>query len=111
MQCLSIILAKCRRLFPPTKLSAELNAVFAALGFGWLVGEMEVQSGDVVVSEHCVESLVGSWCGLSCNACFQFGARLSPTPFALSMLLYRFWASVYWHAAYDAACMLRSCQA
>lgn len=40
---------QCRRLFPPTKASAELNAMFAASGFGWLVGEMELKTGDVVV--------------------------------------------------------------
>mmetsp|Transcript_2068 Transcript_2068/g.3279 ORF Transcript_2068/g.3279 Transcript_2068/m.3279 type:complete len:284 (+) Transcript_2068:2-853(+) len=39
-----------RKLFPPTKTSAELNAFFAYLGFAWLVGEMELQTGDVQIS-------------------------------------------------------------
>lgn len=39
-----------RKLFPPTKLSAELNAWFAFLGFKWLVGDMELRSGDVEVA-------------------------------------------------------------
>jgi len=40
----------CRRnLFPPTQTSAELNALFATLGFGWLVGDMERKQGDIKV--------------------------------------------------------------
>ncbi|GFH23851.1 DUF4033 domain-containing protein, partial [Haematococcus lacustris] len=42
--------ATFRRLFPPNQLSAELNAWFATLGFGWLVGEMELKAGDIKVS-------------------------------------------------------------
>jgi hypothetical protein len=32
-------------------MSAELNARFATMGFGWLVGEMELQKGDVEVRQ------------------------------------------------------------
>eukprot|EP00877_Chromochloris_zofingiensis_P008838 jgi/Chrzof1/4207/Cz14g03040.t1 len=39
-----------RKLFPPTKFSAEFNARIAALGFYWLVGESEVREGDVEVA-------------------------------------------------------------
>jgi len=41
-----------RDLFPPTKSSAELNALFATLGFKWLVGEMERQRGDIKVGPN-----------------------------------------------------------
>ena len=41
--------AAFRALFPPTKLSAELNARIAAATFRWLVGEMELREGEVVV--------------------------------------------------------------
>uniref|UniRef100_A0A7S0R2P5 Beta-carotene isomerase D27-like C-terminal domain-containing protein n=1 Tax=Chlamydomonas leiostraca TaxID=1034604 RepID=A0A7S0R2P5_9CHLO len=41
-----------RKLFPPTQTSAELNAGFATAGFGWLVGEMELQKGDIVVGPN-----------------------------------------------------------
>jgi hypothetical protein len=45
----SFVLHACRRLFPPSQTSAELNARFATMGFGWLVGEMELQRGDIQV--------------------------------------------------------------
>jgi hypothetical protein len=41
--------ALSRRLFPPTKLSAELNAAAAVQGFGWLVGDMELKRDSVQV--------------------------------------------------------------
>lgn len=43
------VLAHHRKIFPPTKGSAELNALFASAGFGWLVGKMELVEGDVKV--------------------------------------------------------------
>lgn len=46
----SITSLACRKLFPPTKFSAEFNARIAALGFYWLVGESEVREGDVEVA-------------------------------------------------------------
>lgn len=42
--------AAFRKLFPPTQLSAELNAWFASIGFGWLVGEMELRNADIEVA-------------------------------------------------------------
>ncbi|KAG2485709.1 hypothetical protein HYH03_015593 [Edaphochlamys debaryana] len=41
-----------RKLFPPTKFSAEFNAYIAAFGFYWLVGECEVKEADVVVGPN-----------------------------------------------------------
>jgi hypothetical protein len=41
--------AAFRALFPPTQLSAELNARIAAATFRWLVGDMELREGEVVV--------------------------------------------------------------
>jgi len=46
----TIACAPLRRLFPPSQLSAEINARIAALGFAWLVGEMELQEGEVQVA-------------------------------------------------------------
>jgi hypothetical protein len=39
-----------RALFPPTRMSAELNARVAAATFRWLVGDMELREGEVVIS-------------------------------------------------------------
>eukprot|EP00195_Chlamydomonas_chlamydogama_P006760 CAMPEP_0202905838 /NCGR_PEP_ID=MMETSP1392-20130828/36247_1 /ASSEMBLY_ACC=CAM_ASM_000868 /TAXON_ID=225041 /ORGANISM="Chlamydomonas chlamydogama, Strain SAG 11-48b" /LENGTH=270 /DNA_ID=CAMNT_0049594119 /DNA_START=48 /DNA_END=860 /DNA_ORIENTATION=- len=41
-----------RKLFPPTKFSAEFNARIASLGFFWLVGESELQEGPVQVGPN-----------------------------------------------------------
>jgi hypothetical protein len=38
-----------RRLFPPTKWSAEFNALIASLAFFWLVGDSELREADVAV--------------------------------------------------------------
>lgn len=42
----------CRALFPPTKFSAEFNALIASLSFFWLVGASELKEEDVVVSRQ-----------------------------------------------------------
>jgi hypothetical protein len=41
---------KTSRLFPPTRWSAEFNALIASSAFSWLVGPTELREADVVVS-------------------------------------------------------------
>lgn len=41
-----------RALFPPTKFSAEFNALIASMGFNWLVGECELREDDIKVGPN-----------------------------------------------------------
>lgn len=41
----------CRRMFPASQWSAEINAAIASAGFFWLVGESELRSEPVQVSQ------------------------------------------------------------
>lgn len=41
--------AACRRMFPASQWSAEINAAIASAGFFWLVGESELRSEPVEV--------------------------------------------------------------
>jgi Beta-carotene isomerase D27-like, C-terminal len=43
-----------RFLFRPTQWAAEVNAAVASVGFAWLVGESELQDGDVQVAPGVV---------------------------------------------------------
>lgn len=52
-----------RALFPPSRLSQEINAKFAAAGFGWLVGEAEVRPGLADVRcRPCASMLIVETC-------------------------------------------------
>lgn len=57
----TLVCLLCRRMFPPTKAAAELNAWMAMLTCKWLVGDMEVREGDVQVRVAC--GLQGSTAG------------------------------------------------
>jgi hypothetical protein len=51
VSCAVLSPAFCRRLFPASQWSAEINAAIASAGFFWLVGESEVKSEPVEVCE------------------------------------------------------------